>query len=80
MDHSDPIHASDASIPRLVPLTHWNRHHEWPPLGGLRHLVFHAKTNGFDKVIRRVGKKILISEPAFFQWVEEQNRGGDRAG
>jgi hypothetical protein len=58
---------------RLIPLTQWPQHHSWPPIGGLRHLVFHRKSNGFDKVIRRAGKRILIDEAAFFEWVAEQN-------
>lgn len=58
---------------RLIPLTKWQEHHSYPPIGGLRHLVFHSKTNGFDKVIKRVGSRILIDENAFFQWVESQN-------
>lgn len=61
--------------PRLIPLTEWPTHHAWPPLGGLRHLVFNGKANGFDAVIRRVGKRILIDENAFFAWVEKQNAG-----
>lgn len=35
--------------PRLIPLTEWNKHHPWPPQGGLRHLVFHENTNGFKE-------------------------------
>lgn len=62
---------------RLIPLTQWPKHHPWPPLGGLRHLVFYARRNGFHKVIRRVGRRILIDEAAFFAWVEEQE--ADRA-
>jgi len=58
---------------RLIPLADWQKYHEWPPHGGLRHLAFHAKTNGFDKVIRRVGRRVLIDEAAFFQWVEQNN-------
>ena len=58
---------------RLIPVTQWNKHHTWPSLGGLRHLIFHAKTNGFDQVIRRIGRRVLVDEQAFFQWVEEQN-------
>ncbi len=58
---------------RLIPLTDWPKTHAWPPLGGLRHLVFHAATNGFDRVIRRAGKRILISERAFGEWIEGQN-------
>ncbi len=59
---------------RLFPATKWP--HPWPPLGGLRHLIFHAKTNGFDQVIRRVGRRILIDEAAFFRWVEQNNSKG----
>ena len=54
---------------RFVPVTHWNQRHAWPPIGGLRHLIFNAKSNGFDKVIRRVGRRVLIDEHAFFAWV-----------
>ena len=35
---------------KLIPVTKWNEHHQWPPVGGLRHLIFFAKENGFDKV------------------------------
>ena len=59
--------------PKLLTVSDWNNHHQWPPPGGLRHLIFNAKTNGFDKVIIRVGRRILINETAFFKWVEEQN-------
>lgn len=58
---------------RLIPLTDWPNHHPWPPLGGLRHLVFFAKANGFDQCIRRVGRRVLIDEARFFAWVDEQN-------
>lgn len=60
---------------RLIPLTKWNEYHDYPPPGGLRHLVFFSKTNGFDSVIRRIGRRVLIDEAAFFHWVEEQNKG-----
>lgn len=65
---------------RLIPLTQWNEHHAWPPIGGLRHLVFHAKNNGFDTVIRRVGRRVLIDEAAFHRWVAEQNSNAGEAG
>ncbi len=60
---------------RFIPLTEWPKHHSWPPIGGLRHLVFYAEENGFDKVIRRAGRRVLIDEQAFFQWLDEQNGG-----
>jgi hypothetical protein len=58
---------------RYVLVPDWEGKHGWPPTAGLRHLIFHAAKNGFDKVIRRVGRRVLIDEDAFFQWVEEQN-------
>lgn len=57
---------------RLIPLTSWNNHHAYPPLGQLRALVFNAKNNGFERCIRRVGKRILIDEAEFFAWVDAQ--------
>ncbi len=55
---------------RLIPVPEWPKIHPWPPLGGLRHLIFHARRNGFDVVIRRVGRRVLIDESAFFDWVD----------
>ncbi len=71
--------APKTGVARLIPLTKWNEHHAWPPIGGLRWLVFRAKSNGFHSVIRRVGRRVLIDEQAFYRWVDEQNqKGGGR--
>ena len=59
---------------RLIPVNKWGEQHSWPPLGGLRHLIFHAEKTGFIKCIRRVGRRVLIDEKAFFTWVNEQNQ------
>ncbi len=69
--------AANAAATRLIPLTNWNQHHAWPPIGGLRHLVFFESTNGFHKVVRRVGRRVLIDEAAFFAWVD--SNGGSHA-
>lgn len=60
---------------KLIPVTEWSQHHSWPPIGGLRHLIYHAKVNGFDQVIRRVGRRVLIDETAFFAWVNSRSGG-----
>ena len=60
----------------LIPVTKWNDYYDFPTIGGLRALIFNAKKNGFDKVIRRIGGRVLIKEDAYFQWVEEQNGQG----
>lgn len=55
---------------KYIPLPKWNDYHEWPTVAALRWLVFHAKTNGLDSAIRRVGRRVLIDEAAFFEWVD----------
>ncbi len=57
----------------LIPVNRWNEHHAWPPLGGLRHLIFHANKNGFDSVVRRVGRRVLIDEDAFYEWIDRND-------
>ncbi len=54
---------------RLIPVTQWP--HPWPTVSGLRHLIFFAETNGFKKVIRRIGRRVLIDEKAFFAWADQ---------
>jgi hypothetical protein len=41
--------------------------------GGIRALIFRAESNGFNRCIRRIGRKILISKSAFSRWIEDQN-------
>lgn len=64
----------NSSQPRLIPLSEWPKHHIWPSIRGLRHLVFHASKNGFDKVICRCGRRVLINEAAFFEWALNSNK------
>ena len=61
---------------RLIPVPEWNQHHSWPPQGGLRHLIFNEKTNGFASAFKRVGRRVLVDEAAFFACIEKQNQGG----
>jgi hypothetical protein len=62
---SRAVQGQEQPASRLIPLTQWNEHHPWPPVGGLRHLVFNASDNGFDAVVRRCGRRVLIDEAAF---------------
>jgi hypothetical protein len=59
---------------KLIPATHWNKHHDWPPIGGLRHMIFNQDTNGFKRAFKKIGRRVLIDEAAFFECVEEQNK------
>ena len=57
---------------KLIPLTQWPEHHTYPNIAGLRYLVFNANSNGFASCIKRIGKRILIDEAAYFAWVDSQ--------
>lgn len=73
-DAANKVHDTGAySKTRLVPVPKWNNDHDWPSVAGLRWLIFHAKSNGFDGVVKRAGGRVLIDENAFFKWVETQN-------
>ena len=58
----------------LIPLSKWNDYYDYPTVGSLRQLVFFGNSNGFNKVIRRIGCRIYIKVSAFFDWVEYTNK------
>ena len=60
----------------IIPVSKWNDHYDWPPAGGMRYLIFHARTNGFDNAFLRVGRRVLVDVDRFWSIVEEQ--GGAR--
>lgn len=41
--------------------------------GGVRNLIFFADENGFNRCIRRVGKKIFIDVAEYYKWQDEIN-------
>ncbi len=64
----------------LLTVREFSRQHPSFPEGGLRHLIFHSKPrtstrgdlpgNGLEPAIVRVGRKILIDEDRFFEWLD----------
>lgn len=45
------------------------------PIGGIRWNLFHAEKNGLAKCVRRIGRKVLIEENLFLNWVDAQKGG-----
>lgn len=66
----------EQSKTRFIPVAKWNSYHPWPPQGGLRYLIFHEKTNGFDSCVIRAGRTVLIDEEAFIAWLRS-GKGGN---
>lgn len=58
----------------LMTVKQFNKKYPSFPIGGLRHLIFYAETNGFSRVIRRIGRRILIDEDDFFLWVDGEKK------
>lgn len=69
--------------PRLLTVRQFAESHEWPSQAALRNLIFHRKTNGFHSVVLRVGRRILLDEQKFFEWVRSSQstpvKGGRHA-
>lgn len=59
-------------IRSLIPVPRWNEKHAYPSERQLRWLIFTGK-DGFDSCVVRVGKRVLIDEELFFEWVERQS-------
>lgn len=62
------------TVPRLVTIKQCVEEKIYPNEGGLRSLIFNADTNGFNTVIRRVGKRCFIDVASFYNWIEEINK------
>ena len=72
MSEQAPQLPSTGSPLRYLTVADWPKHFAWPPQGGLRHIIFHAETNGFASAIKRVGRRVLIDADRFWEIVEEQ--------
>jgi len=59
-------------------VTDWPKHHPWPPLGGLRHLTFYSKPNGFRDAFVRVGRRVLVDKGKFFEAARARQLGCNR--
>lgn len=60
---------------RYIQLSDWTKHHEYPSVSQFRYLLQKNKdkNNGLNKVVKKIGGKILVNEGAFFEWIDKQN-------
>lgn len=63
------------NVPTLLTVNQFNQKHPAFPIGGLRDRIFHAENNGMNKakVIVRNGRRVLLNEERFFEWLEVQD-------
>jgi len=68
----------------LMTVQQFSEKHPSFPQGALRNLIFNASPrrsstgriggNGLDVALIRIGRKLLINEAGFFEWVENEQR------
>lgn len=59
----------ETSGQQIFSVSQFLQRHQYLTNGGLRHLIFHADSNGFACVLRRIGRRVYISEPDFMAWL-----------
>ena len=63
---------NDVAIPKYMSVKKWVSTFGYIPEGGIRHLIF-SNPNFNEKVVRRIGKKVLLDVQALELWISEQN-------
>jgi hypothetical protein len=41
-------------------------------MAAMRWMIWKARENGLDKHIRRIGRKVLIDENGFWEWIDKK--------
>ena len=62
-------------IPNYLTTKQFCAKHQAFAIGGIKELLSEQYTNGLfeSKAIVRIGRKLLIDEQMFFEWVKSQN-------
>ena len=55
---------------RLIPLSEWNDYHDYPTVGSLYQKYHNREKNGFDYCCIKDGRRTLIDEDKYFEWVQ----------
>ena len=66
---------TNLSSPRkLLTVRQWTKKHEAFSEGGTRYYIFNAESNGLmaSGALIRLGRRVLIDEEKFFQWIDDQ--------
>jgi hypothetical protein len=65
-----------ASQRSLLNVNQFTERHPAFTVGALRWMIFNAQSNDFQKsgALIRLGKRVLIDEEKFFQWVDGQQQ------
>ncbi len=64
------------SIPQYLTVPQFSKKYPAFPSGGVRSLIFNGEKNGLldSGAIVRIGRKVIIDEQKWFDWVASQNK------
>lgn len=65
-------------VKKYLTVTQLAERHPAFSASAIRHLIFDAPKNGFDSVIVRVGRKLVLEESAFENWLIHQGEKGGK--
>lgn len=66
------MNAASETMSKYMTVKQWVSTFGYIPEGGIRHLIF--KNPSFNqKVVKRIGKKVLLDIQALENWISEQN-------
>ena len=66
--------AINYSSKNFLSLKQWLEKHKAIPEGGVRHLIFTNKNNFNQTVVKKLGRKILLDEQAFLEFIDEHSK------
>ena len=61
-------------IPELIPLSKFNEFFEYPSVKALRQYRFYGNRNGFNNVLKYIGKRIYIDVKAYEKWINNNSK------
>lgn len=66
------------TAPTILTVKQFVEKHPAFPLGGMRYRIFNSAQNGLDEsgAIIRDGRRVLIDEERFFEWLRSGNSKG----
>ena len=80
MSRNDFLQNKTASPSRvLLTVGQFCDKHRFISEGGVRFQIFNQQTNGLEKsgALIRLGRKILIDENKYFEWIDDQQNSGE---
>jgi hypothetical protein len=59
----------------FLTMKQWLEKYQSIPEGGIRHLIFTNRNNFNARVVKKLGRKILLDEEAFLDFINEHSKG-----